>query len=623
MQFLDHFSVDFTDGPYGSALKNYISLTVAQYLYINVLEALENGPSCLANGSARQMATFPYGNDVCGIATGLGEQSERDRIRPNAVESPANDWFLARRDSVHGDFWEAPTDRERKERDSTTRAVYKERCLSVIIAWYTMMKAMSDRNCAVGFPRVLFDKSGLERLITDAFTSIWPSFFHPSPPLNQRQGLADRMTSLINAEVETSVDLLADSDGSILRPVQRHSTFYNLPSELHLHIHSFLSTPQLLSLSKVSVLMRRLSLPSLYMDPLQYIASSSIWPEEEGASDHTILQRMVKLQALLLSRGDLRQYIRSFRVRAGPARNEKFTRSKSYAIPMPSPLSNGLTNLSCITLTLDFPVSTAFMYHTFHALRLAARLYNQLESLNILLFPARSNILPIPPPLADNTNLPRWHLRELSISIGRSRDAWTECGGGFPITELLHFLPGDNLDSLSLHYRDHIGPFQTFPIFSAVRTLNLSSDSPYAETESLLYRSFPSLEYLSLTCASVYPTGARTVVNLASSSPHLRSLIFSNDYRIVGLPTTTTKVSMDWEDALNLHNLYEPVPLFEHVLAFKISFTTIYLGQVEVNESMNDLSIIPIIFPRIRSLELHDNVPGVRQREMVRDVSTV
>lgn len=613
--------------PYGSPLMQYIFLTIAQYMFINTLEALNDGPTCLANGSARQMAAFPSGNDVCWIATGFDGQSKYNDIDPKYHNSPANDWFLARRDSVHGDFWDASTDGERKERDPKAREEYKARCLSVIVAWYAIMKAMSDRNRAVGFRRVLFDKSDLERLITDVFLLTWPSFTVPSPLSNPMREVVQRMSSLVDTQVETREYHLTDA--SILRPTQPLSTFYNLPSEIHLHILSLLSTQQLLCLSQVSVFMHLLSLPSLYMDPLQYIISlSSMWPEEEGTSDEKTFQRMVKLQTLLLSRADLRRCVCSFLARAGPPRNEGYTRSEFYAIPILCPLANGLTNLRHLTLTLDFPTSTAFLPHSFLALRIALQQYNQLVTLHILILPSLSSLTPIfpGPPSVDISKSSRWPLRNLTISTYDRADDYGSVDGGFPVTDLLQFFGADALTSLTLRYQNDVGPFQSFPIFPTVRRLNISSaeDTTPTNLQSVLHRSFPSLENLSMEFPPRHG-GPRFTVNLASSSPLLQSVTFASNYRVVELPPTTRKVAMDWADLQDILDIDKTVSLIsDEVLAFKVSLSKIWQKprlELEVVRAMPVMRLVPVMYPRIHSLEIYDSGPNSleSQDEVVRD----
>ncbi|KIY72462.1 hypothetical protein CYLTODRAFT_417860 [Cylindrobasidium torrendii FP15055 ss-10] len=659
--------------PFGSLLDNYIQLTLAYYILLCVFEELDQGPVALENGAVRRFTSFPSWYGICHVNPRVGPVTPPTPpppmpagIPPGAIPPIASDdWFLDNHDSLHCEFWRASTDSDRKEHDARLRAEYKQQCLDVVVAWWTVMIAASDRNKAIDItteqgrdgpapmfflaPRLL-DKvhNTLDILGHPLTRTTWhppmPSSsppYTPSPELLPPPPTAEQ-TLLFELSMTPASFMLESSIASQFSNVPERavqlSRFLDLPPELLLHIINFLPLDSVVALSKVCTSLHRLCTPRIYENPMELMtrpspvppafSSDSGWP-----SERTGLSAFISLHRQLLARPDLRSHIRVMPLQTVGYDNPRMLSFYSYALPLTSPLAAALPNLSSMRLNLSmaselsgekasgvsqdalrrlvaglaqqYPcmrdLALTFTYTTYHLADGADAFLNALPSID-----------------TDRET----HLRTFSIN---RYDAFhppvTGDHTSIPVSSLLRPCAA-TLEFAMLHVsQDDLGALNMFPILQRVEELDLECDIPPRDLQLWLLRCFPGLRLLVLrprrshaghhNLDETWPQLTGSTLDLEFACPNLVELDITA-YKPGQLPLSVQRVTMDVRDLLGrgpLSALLTPESLqtvSPHVQGIRLARDWSAESWYTQEQLVPIAQSIGIMYPALRCVELEN-----------------
>jgi hypothetical protein len=658
--------------PFGSLLDNYVQLTLAYYILLCVFEELDQGPVALENGAMRRLTSFPSWYGICHVNPRVGPVTPATPPPPMPAAMPgtippitSDDWFLDNHDSLHYEFWRAHMDSDRKERDANLRAAYKQQCLDVVVAWWTIMIAASDRNKAIDItteqgrdgpapmfflaPRLL-DKvhNTLDILGHPLTRTTWhppmPSSSPPytpspellPPPPTEEQTLLFEL-SMTPAKFTLDSDVVSQFSDTSKRPVQL-SRFLDLPPELLLHIITFLPLDAVVALSTVCTSLHQLCIPRIYQNPMELMtrpspvppafSSDSGWP-----SERTGLSAFIGLHRQLLARPDLRSHIRVMPLQTVGYDNPRMLSFYSYALPLTSPLAQALPNLSSMRLNLsmagELSGEKALGVSQEALRRLVAGLAEQYPCMRDLALTftyttyhladgadAFLNALPI----IDTDR--ETHLRTFSMN---RYDAFhppvTGDHTSIPVSSLLRPCAA-TLEFTMLHVsQQDLGALDKFPVLSRVDELDLECDIDPRDLQLWLYRCFPALKSLILRPRRSHPghhnldetwphlTGTR--LNLEFACTSLVELDIAA-YRPGQLPLSTQRVTMDVRDlfgrgapfALTMPETMQTVS--SHVQGIRLTRDWSVESWYTLEQLVPIAQSIGVMYPGVRCVELEN-----------------
>ncbi|KIY63020.1 hypothetical protein CYLTODRAFT_494244 [Cylindrobasidium torrendii FP15055 ss-10] len=384
---------------YRSVLDNYVQQSLAYYILLGVLEAVEVGRETLENGVCRKLSNFPAWYGFCSVEPVVGGSVTADTVYTRyphpfwgGYHGASNhaEWFPQDQDPIHSEFWRAATDEERQERDPVARAEYRQHCLDVVIAWWAVMRTAVERNeqvdsdmreekyCTIagdalkervqgafdllGFPFDSTPRRSHDRPHT-GYTYIYDGLLpdssaHARPWAEINAGIYNTITSPVCLEAEQGCISLASR-------MPQSSQLLTLPVELLAWIVSFLTASDALSLCRVCAVFHSLCLPTIFREPDNLIRwrnarhlrdspvpsdlVSPIFNGQDGVRDSYL-----KLQHLLLARPDLRHHVRELPLCPTSHSEESMISigSSEYALPLASPLAQALSALTTISMLL-------------------------------------------------------------------------------------------------------------------------------------------------------------------------------------------------------------------------------------------------------------------------------
>ncbi|KAF9255977.1 hypothetical protein L218DRAFT_1007935 [Marasmius fiardii PR-910] len=593
-----------------SVIEEYVRLTCRQYLFLNVLLALDENGDSLKNDGARKMECFPHTSDALCIEGYLPRISIHSDSECGCFNFTSK-WFPSSGDRLHTAFWRLThEDTVRRECMPTLREEYIQRCLDVTAVWYAISNEASKVYNAVQLQQSLhaFDISNLFAIILDSFRSLGDALLISGDPLDDL--LSEYQHVAVHKEV-VAQDLV-----SVLpTPTSPHTAikgFLDLPVELHFEIAGYLPVHDLISLSMVCRSLHHQCTVLILRDPLSFLGELST-----DSFDAKIYRRF---QSMLEAKPHLLHHVRRytgyynhlpFDATKGSGRHSKIRFARG--VDVTSPLASRLSRLCWAELDLwnmdywDQDPDRGI----YHALQVAQKCWPNVQHLELKIYQEPTSIAPI----YDHTShepagtcsmscsceAPTWRLRQLSITTHVYRDMLGIQHTPYPpvpLSSLLESCAG-TLTRLKLNLPTVV--FRDIPRLPHLSHLVLPSSLPPPDVAMLLSRC-PSLSSLKFGPWEWSETIPGTPLDL-SDCPNLAFLqLERTPYKISHLPESIRCVHVEMHRLLPLilevHN-----PLQASVSALRI---TLELNtRSRTVEALHEV-LIPLSkeYPKLSFLEL-------------------
>ncbi|KIY63858.1 hypothetical protein CYLTODRAFT_493579 [Cylindrobasidium torrendii FP15055 ss-10] len=359
--------VDFGHSKPIPALQKFAIACLSQWIFLSILESLENGAETFANGMCRDMPVFPRDMGSYFLEVGPVHRRVQPHYEPGSMlmqgfTGGASRGLKNKKNPgrFHYDFWSTETDGKRSEHDPAARLAYKDRCLDIFIAYRTLMLAAHQRNSSVGDRE--FTTLAAERLTFTSVREVLTRLGYPfSGALSESidthnaiEAIMEELLATTRAEVETTE---ADIP---TKPAVQTSPFLKLPPEIIFDdIASLLPVQAVYNLVRTCSRLRQILLPQVYADTCQVLqpALAEAASGHGGANDIKLLARIAKHNQLLLATPYLRGHVRhaqTMRVfTLPPVRDFRHFDASIHQLPLFCPLAKSFTNLVSASLSVN------------------------------------------------------------------------------------------------------------------------------------------------------------------------------------------------------------------------------------------------------------------------------
>lgn len=482
--------------------------------------------------------------------------------------------YYYRDEHLHRAFWGARHTVPDQLKTPQTRAAYSHRCFSVLVSWYAVMSQAVARDRAINMlSTASCTKDGLTSIILYQLSIISPVFRLPGFEKNDI-GYMDSLESICKSPPSPSLPV-SRPERTTKRLSRRKSAFIRLPTEIHIHIYSFLPLPwSLFSVTLVCKRLHDICTDLIYRDPLGVNCSQGLTPNR-----YQIDTCRDRLADLLDQRQDLANKLRAFPV---AFEDNKPPHDIDIACLAPFRWSSAkeLTTLGLYVRQTPFFLSPRITpLRTLHGLlQDIARLCPNLSSLRINVVSGGGEV-PSNKVLKDlSTATYSTTLKRLSISAQ---------GSEMPVCLSPMVSSASSLTYVNLDIADLDIDVRSLPVCPNAKRVGLRISRPAIEVQQLLQKSFHTVEDLSVERCSLdidpHP------VDFSLSSPSLAHLLVT--FYIIGrLPPTL--------QSLCVRGAYD----FEH---FVIPPTpSVHALCLEVRPSAEGLKALGTSFPSTRSLQI-------------------
>ncbi|KAF9255976.1 hypothetical protein L218DRAFT_260316 [Marasmius fiardii PR-910] len=603
-----------------SVIDEYIMLTCRQYIFLNVLLALDESRNCFNNDGARKMETFPHMSSetfsVEGYLPDGLSSSTQSHSEPHKVDV-SEKWFPQSGDKLHNSFWRViHEDDARRECIPSSREAYIQRCFDVIAVWYAVSKEASKTCDTVRWQNSLysFNITDLFAMVLDAFRNLGDAFHMSGEPLDELLWEYHHKTAREEALDDVVSVPATPYPSPTPSPIRG---LLELPAELQYQIISYLPVHDLISLSMVCRSIHHQCITSMLRDPLSILGELST-----GSFDAKVYRRF---QSMLESRPHLLHHVRRYTGYYNHLQSLDVSKGSSLhynesclarGVDIRSPLASQLSHLNWAELDLwnmehwkqdaDRGIN--------HVLQVAQKCWPDLQNLELKIHQEADRLSSIPDralrELAGKCSTgcscepPSWHLRQLSITAHGYGDMFGIQHASYPPIPLLSLLEGcsGTLRCLKLDVPSAtFGDVHNTPNLFNLSHLVLPSNLPPQDVEVFLSRC-PNLSSLELGAWDFAHTVPPAPLDL-STCPKLETIHLRNTpYTISRLPVSLRCIKAEILRLLPLKlEVYNPLNASVSALGIKLDLDA---RSRNVEALQEFLAPIAKEYPKLSFLEL-------------------